>query len=123
MYYAATTQKIGHKLVKETKKKMVAREKAEEAERKAAGDNIAKAAQHDDEDSDGAIDPTLEDGWLVPETRVMRRKAVRMRGARSNSVERLEDDDLNHISAERPYFKSGKYMIPHPFGRKLIEDR
>lgn len=35
---AVTTKRISHKLVRETKKKIVAREKAEDAERKAAGE-------------------------------------------------------------------------------------
>lgn len=77
----------------------------------------------DDEDSDDGTTFMVGEGWLVPETRETRRKALNMRGARSNSVERLEDDDLHHISAKRAYKKSGRYLIPRPCGRRLIEDR
>ncbi|CAM9241608.1 unnamed protein product, partial [Hapterophycus canaliculatus] len=41
----------------------------------------------------------------------------------TKSVENLENDDLNHLSAQRPFIKSGGLRCPSPFGRKLIEDR
>lgn len=111
-------------MVKETKKKAIAREKAEEAAReRAAKDQKNNPKTGDDGESDDAFDPTLDDGWLQPETRAARRKAKQMRGLRTMSVENLEKDDLNHLSAERPFLKSGGIRCPHPFGRKLIEDR
>lgn len=45
MKLATTTKRIGHKLVQETTKKIVAREKAEEAQRKATGIPKQKALQ------------------------------------------------------------------------------
>lgn len=129
MEQAANTKKMSHRLVKETRKKAIAREKADEAERKQVaainndGHHLAPEAGDDSDSDDEAFDPTAHDGWLVPETRIMRRKATKMRGASSKSVERLENDDLNHISAQRPYDRSGRYFVPRPFGRRLIEDR
>lgn len=115
---------MGLKMAKETKKQAFSREKTEEAERIAIKDAQALSAQQDSEDSDNAIDLTVaSEGWLVPETKAMRRKAAQMRGNRSDSVERLEYDDLNQMSAQRPYVRSGRIRIPRPFGRKLIEDR
>lgn len=111
------------KLVKETKKKAIAREKAEESERKLAEGAKQGAPQREDEESDDEFDPTAENAWLQPETRVARRKAKQMRGLRTSSVEYLENDDLNHLSAQRHFFKSGGIRCPNPFGRKLIEDR
>lgn len=126
MEQAANTKKMSQRLVKETRKKTIAREKADEAERKVAAANNGHqlAPQGEDSDSDDeAFDPTAHDGWLVPETRIMRRKAAQMRGMPSKSVERLDNDDRDHISAQRPYVRSGRYFVPRPFGRRLIEDR
>lgn len=123
MHQAATTQRMSSKLLKESKKKLVAREKAEETERKIPGPVKADTAEPDDEDQEDGIDQSFDDGWLVPETRIMRRTAKLMRGARTNSVERLENDDLEHVSAGRPFVKTGRLILPRPFGRRLIEDR
>lgn len=123
MYHAAVTSHMSHKLVKETKKRIIAREKAAESNRKAVGSNDPSSAPQDDPENDGGLEPTLVGRWLEPETRVMRRTAKHMQGVRSDSVERLENDDLHHISAQRPYFKSGSISCPRPFGRRLIEDR
>lgn len=114
---------MSEKLVKETKKKAIAREKAEESERKLAEQAKRDAPQHEDEESDDGVDPMAEIGWLEPETRVARRKAKQMRGLRTPSVEYLEYDDHNHVSAQRPFVKGGGRRCPNPFGRKLIEDR
>lgn len=122
-HQAAVTRTMSEKLVKETKKKAIAREKAEESERKLAEQAKRDAPQHEDEESDDGFDPTAENDWLQPETRVARRKAKQMRGLRTKSVEFLEHDDLNHLSAQRPFLKSGGIRCPNPFGRKLIEDR
>lgn len=110
-------------MVKETKKKAIAREKAEESARERAAKDQANAPKNDDDESDDAFDPAVDNGWLQPETRVARKKAKQMRGLRTKSVENLENDDLNHISAERHFVKSGGIRCPHPCGRKLIEDR
>ena len=110
-------------MVKETKKKAIAREKAEESARERAAKEQANAPKNDDDESDDALDPTADNGWLEPETRIARRKAKQMCGLRTKSVENLENDDLNHLSAERTFVKTGGRRCPHPFGRKLIEDR
>ncbi|CAB1110696.1 unnamed protein product [Ectocarpus sp. CCAP 1310/34] len=103
---------------------MVAREKAEENERKLKQrEKEMKGPDEDDEESEDRIDPTAETAWLQPETRVARVKAKKMRGLRTNSVENLENDDLNHLSAQRKFVKTGFWRCPNPFGRKLIEDR
>lgn len=110
-------------MVKETKKKAIAREKAEESARERAAREQANAPKNDDDESDDAFDPMVDNGWLEPETRIARRKAKQMRGLRTKSVENLENDDLNHLSADRPFVKPGGIRCPQPFGRKLIEDR
>ncbi|CAM9338589.1 unnamed protein product [Ectocarpus fasciculatus] len=118
------THKLGKHIVKETRKKMIAREKAEESERKLKQrEKEMKGADEDDEESEDGLDPTAETAWLQPETRVARVKAKKMRGLRTNSVENLENDDLNHLSAQRNFVKTGFLRCPNPFGRKLIEDR
>lgn len=114
---------MSEKLVKETKKKAIAREKAEENERKLAEQTKGDAPQNEDGESDDGLDPMAENGWLQPETRVARRKAKQMQGLRTASVEYLKHDDLNHVSAQRPFVKGGGIRCPNPFGRKLIEDR
>lgn len=124
MCQAEVVMKLSQKLVKETKKKTVAREKAEENERAAAGSTQAKSeAAADQEDYDDEPGPITAGGWLAPETRVTRRKARLMRGARSPSVEVLEADEIGHLSAARRYVKAGRFSCPHPFGRRLMEDR
>lgn len=123
LHQAAVTQKLSKQMVKETKKKAIAREKAEESARERAAKDQANVPNNDDDESDDALDPTIDSGWLEPETRIARKKAKQMRGLRTNSVEYLENDDLNHLSAQRPFVKSGGVRCPRPFGRKLIEDR
>eukprot|EP00752_Nemacystus_decipiens_P006154 g5552.t1 len=110
-------------MVKVSRKKAIAREKAEESARERAAKEQADAPQNEDDESDEGLDPTVDKGWLEPETRIARKKAKQMRGLRTNSVEYLESDDLNHLSAERHFVKTGGIRCPHPFGRKLIEDR
>ncbi|CAN0035691.1 unnamed protein product [Ectocarpus sp. 4 AP-2014] len=117
------THKLTKHIVKETRKKIIAREKAEQSERKLKRGKETKGPDEDDEESEDGIDPTAETAWLQPETRVARVKAKRMRGLRTNSVENLENDDLNHLSAQRTFAKTGLWRCPNPFGRKLIEDR
>lgn len=118
------TRKLSKHIVKETRKKIIAREKAEESERKLKQrEKEMKGPDEDDEESEDGIDPTAETAWLQPETRVARVKAKKMRGLRTNSVEFLENDDLNHLSAQRNFVKTGFWRCPNPFGRKLIEDR
>lgn len=119
---ASKTKIISDKLVRERKKKIAAREKLGGAECKSTRQAQQQAGQEVEEHSDDGID-MLDEGWLVPETQRTRRRALAMRGMRTNSVEYLENDDLNHISAQRSYTKSGRYRVPHPFRRSLIEDR
>lgn len=123
MCQAELVMKLSQKLVKETKKKTIAREKVEEVERAAAGKAQAKSGLQDQEDYDDEPGPVTAGGWLAPETRVTRRKARLMRGARSPSVEVLETDEMGHISAAKRYVKAGRFSCPHPFGRRLMEDR
>lgn len=115
--------KLSQKLVKETKKKTVAREKAEENERAAAASSQARLGTPDQDEFDDEPGPITAGGWLAPETRVMRRKARLMRGVRSTSVEVLEADEIGHISAGKRYVKAGRFSCPRPFGRRLVEDR
>lgn len=111
-------------MVKETRKKAIAREKAEESARERAAKDQPNVPNHDDDESDDTSGPMVDNGgWLQPETKTARRKATQMRGVRTKSVENLENDDLNHLSAERHFVKVGGMRCPHPFGRKLIEDR
>lgn len=115
---------MSKQMVKETRKKAIAREKAEESARERAAKDQANTPNQDDDESDEALDATVDNGgWLEPEARAARRKAKQMRGLRTPSVENLENDDLNHLSAERTFVKSGGMRCPNPFGRKLIEDR
>lgn len=123
MCQAEVVMKLSQKLVKETKKKAIAREKAEEAQRAAAGNTQANSGSQDQEDYDDEPGPITAGGWLAPETRVTRRKARLMRGVRSPSVEILEADEIDHISAAKRYVKAGRFSCPHPFGRRLMEDR
>ncbi len=123
LQHAAVEGKISKKLAKDTKKAKIAREKAEESERIRAEKEKLNNPKHDDEESSDGYDETAEGGWLQPETRIARRKAKQMRGVRTLSVEYLENDDLNHLSAERPFLKTGGIRCPSPFGRRLIEDR
>lgn len=123
MGQAEVVMKLSQKLVKETKKKTVAREKAEEVERAAAASGQARSRAPDEEDHDDEPGPITAGGWLAPETRVMRRKARLMLGVRSMSVEVLEADEIGHISAGKRYVKAGRFSCPHPFGRRLMEDR
>ncbi|CAM9418027.1 unnamed protein product [Ectocarpus sp. 8 AP-2014] len=118
------TRNLSKHIVKETRKKIIAREKAEESERKLKQrEKEMKGPDEDDEENEDGFDPTAETAWLQPETRVARVKAKKMRGLRTNSVENLENDDLNHLSAQRNFVKTGFWRCPNPFGRKLIEDR
>lgn len=118
------TRKLSKHIVKETRKKIIAREKAEESERKLKQrEKEMNGHDEDDEESEDGLDPTAETAWLQPETRVARVKAKKMRGLRTNSVEILENDDLNHLSAQRNFVKTSFLRCPNPFGRKLIEDR
>lgn len=116
-------------MLNESRKKAIAREKIYEAELKSTATDQPKPLQgggdsgDDDKDSDDALDLDLQGVWLEPESRIMRRKAKQMRGVRSDSVVRLEYDDQHQVSAQRPYTKIGRQIIPHPFGRRLIEDR
>lgn len=123
MGQAEVVMKLSQKLVKETKKKTVAREKAEEVERAAAASGQAKSSAPDEDDHDDETGPITAGGWLAPETRVMRRKARLMLGVRSLSVEVLEADEIGHISAGKRYVKAGRFSCPRPFGRRLMEDR
>lgn len=123
LYQATVTKRLSLQMVKETKKKAIAREKAEESARERAAKEQTNAPKSDDDESDDALDPIEDNGWLQPETRIARKKTKQMRGLRTKSVEYLENDDLNHLSAERPFVKTGGIRCPHPFGRKLIEDR
>ena len=123
MCRAEVVTKLSRKLVKETKKKTVAREKAEENERATAASVQERLKIPDQEEFDDEPGPITAGGWLAPETRVMRRKARLMRGVRSTSVEMLEADEIGHISAGKRYVKAGRFSCPHPFGRRLVEDR
>ena len=123
MCQAEVVMKLSQKLVKETKKKTIAREKAEESERAAATSGQARSRTPDQEDYDDDPGPITAGGWLEPETRAMRRKARLMRGARSTSVEVLEADEIDQIPAEKRYVKARRCSCPRPFGRRLMEDR
>lgn len=124
LHQTTVMRRMSKQLVKETRKRMIAREKAEENERKLATKDKPKETRPDSEENDDDFDPVAENQpWLQPETRAARRKAKEMRGLRTNSVEILENDDLNHVSAQRSFLKSGGIRCPSPFGRKLIEDR